>query len=136
MTNAQTIFTFDVTELPTEPAASASVPQRLESKRTLMEAVAELLRFPDYFGENWDAFEECMRDLSWMPPGPIVLVHSDVPLQNDLVSAKTYLSILSGAVGKMLKSPDRKLIVAFPGECRQQIEWLLRSQRAQEARHQ
>jgi len=134
MTNEQTGFLFDPTELPTEMAASVSVPTRVESKRVLMNAVAEGIRFPDYFGGNWDAFEECIRDLTWIPPGPIVLFHSDIPLQNDLANAKTYLAILSGAVDKMSTSPDRKLIVTFPEECKQQIEWLIRSHRAQEDR--
>ncbi len=35
------------------------------SKPAFLEAFAGALRFPDYFGRNWDAFEECLRDLSW-----------------------------------------------------------------------
>ena len=134
MTNEPTSFAYDATELPAKPAGGASLPPQLGSKQALMSAVAERLCFPDYFGGNWDAFEECIRDLSWIPPGPILLVHSDIPLGNDFANARTYLTILRGAVGKMSKSPDRSLIVVFPAECKKQIEWLLRSQKAQEPR--
>ncbi len=35
------------------------------SKPAFLDAFARALHFPDYFGRNWDAFEECLRDLSW-----------------------------------------------------------------------
>jgi hypothetical protein len=39
----------------------------IETKRDLLAAVAAALRFPDYFGMNWDALEECLTDPSWRP---------------------------------------------------------------------
>ncbi|MGQ9903964.1 MAG: barstar family protein [Anaerolineae bacterium] len=35
------------------------------SKPAFLDVFASALRFPDYFGRNWDAFEECLADLSW-----------------------------------------------------------------------
>ena len=40
----------------------------------LMDALASGFSFPDYFGRNWDAVEECLRDLSWLPADGYVLV--------------------------------------------------------------
>lgn len=28
---------------------------------------ATALEFPDWFGHNWDAYADCLRDLSWLP---------------------------------------------------------------------
>ena len=36
--------------------------------------VAEALEFPGWFGRNWDAFFDCLADLSWLPAGGHVLV--------------------------------------------------------------
>lgn len=43
-------------------------------KITLLRAVAAALRFPDWFGENWDALEDCLTDLSWRPSGGHLLL--------------------------------------------------------------
>lgn len=35
---------------------------------------AAALQFPYYFGENWDAFWDCLTDLSWLPGAGHLLV--------------------------------------------------------------
>jgi len=38
------------------------------SKAALLDEVGAALQFPPYFGENWDALDECITDLDdWMP---------------------------------------------------------------------
>ena len=39
-----------------------------------LRAIAKALRFPDWFGGNWDALEDCLGDLSWRPGDGHVLV--------------------------------------------------------------
>lgn len=38
---------------------------RVVDKRGFLAACAIALRFPDSFGHNWDAFADCLQDLSW-----------------------------------------------------------------------
>jgi len=39
-----------------------------------LRAIAKALRFPDWFGNNWDALEDCLGDLSWRKGDAHVLV--------------------------------------------------------------
>jgi hypothetical protein len=32
------------------------------------------LQFPSYFGENWNAFDECITDLEWLPADAYVFL--------------------------------------------------------------
>ena len=45
-------------------------------KRGLMRAIARALRFPDYFGYNWDALEDCLTDLDWLTANGTILLLS------------------------------------------------------------
>jgi RNAse (barnase) inhibitor barstar len=39
----------------------------IQSKDAFLKAVGSSLDFPGYYGENWDALEDCLTDLSWIP---------------------------------------------------------------------
>lgn len=50
---------------------------RYGDKNALMKNIAAALQFPGWFGANWDALEDCLSDLSWLPAGGYVLVFED-----------------------------------------------------------
>jgi RNAse (barnase) inhibitor barstar len=46
----------------------------IDDKATFLAAVAEALAFPAYFGMNWDALNDCLRDVT--EPTEVVWAHS------------------------------------------------------------
>ena len=59
---------------------------------------ARALKFPDYFGHNWDALEECLADLEWLPAKGYILLIIDAPqLLPDDEEYETFLEILRDA---------------------------------------
>lgn len=48
--------------------------ERIANHEAFLAEVARVLNFPEYYGQNWDAFEECIRDLSWLPARGYLLV--------------------------------------------------------------
>jgi RNAse (barnase) inhibitor barstar len=123
-------FRFDGGELPSSPALLAEVPAGVRTKEALLEELYQRLHCPDYFGGNWDALWECIRDFSWLPAGAVVLRHRDLPLADDIAGRKKYVSILKDAVEKRWLVPGqqrRDLVVVFPAEMQDKIAWLLRS---------
>lgn len=91
------------------------LPAGLRSKRQLLAVLADRLRFPAYFGGNWDALEECLHDLSWIPADvELVLMHADLPFGRG-ENRPLYLGILAGAI-----QPGR-LLACFPAETRDAV---------------
>ena len=91
---------------------------QLRRKHDVLRALARGLKFPDYFGWNWDALEECLRDLSWFTaPGGIVLLHEHMPL-TDAAQRNIYLAIL-----KLAQAESRTpLRVVFPQSAAKSIK--------------
>ncbi|MGD2093310.1 MAG: barstar family protein [Candidatus Aminicenantes bacterium] len=72
----------------------------INSEETFFLEVSRVLKFPDYFGKNWDAFHDCFGDFVSIEKGPVALIWRDATstIKNSL---KTFLKItyelLSGA---------------------------------------
>ena len=91
---------------------------RLRRKRDLLRMLASKLRFPNYFGENWDALEECLIDLTWLaPPHEVAIVHKYLPLMDSKQRA-VYLDILK----QTLAGGHRLRRVIFPLDAKDDVE--------------
>mgnify|MGYP003396489346 CR=1 FL=1 len=68
-------------------------------KTQLLERCADVLRFPSWFGQNWDAFFDCLADLSWRPARGYVLLleHADTMRHDAPEALDTALAILGDA---------------------------------------
>jgi RNAse (barnase) inhibitor barstar len=66
----------------------------------LFSEVARAMDFPDYFGHNWDALEECLTDLEWLPgKGFVLLVTAaeQILADDEEEEFATFLQVLSDA---------------------------------------
>jgi RNAse (barnase) inhibitor barstar len=57
----------------------------MRTEHDLFAETARAVRFPDYFGANWDALSDCLTDLSWVPAPAYLLVvaHADQVLADE-----------------------------------------------------
>jgi RNAse (barnase) inhibitor barstar len=49
--------------------------ENIFNKTVFFETSRQVMKFPDYFGNNWDAWEECVTDLSWVPSSSYLFVY-------------------------------------------------------------
>lgn len=73
--------------------------KEVRSKDALLQEAGKACHFPDYFGHNWDAFEECVTDMSWQPaPGYLLLVEDIASLRKKSPGDfDTFLAVLRDA---------------------------------------
>ena len=112
------VFTSDVDSLRGRSRRILEIPAELPDKVTLLLWYATALDLPDYFGANWDALNDCLRDLSWVKEHTVVLYHQDVPLAANPRDRKTYVEILANAASDWKPGEAHELIVAFNPACK------------------
>ncbi|MFF5198660.1 barstar family protein [Micromonospora parva] len=61
---------------------------------------SDALLFPGYFGWNWDALSDCLRDLNWLPADGYLIVVDNVSrmLSSSADDRNTLFRVLSQAV--------------------------------------
>lgn len=91
------------------------VPAKARGKEKLLDVLARGLRFPKYFGWNWDAADECLRDLSWLAGVErVAIVHEGLPFSTRGEFLMPYLQLLADVVrARDADDAKPKLIVVF-----------------------
>ncbi|MHB1924769.1 MAG: barstar family protein [Acidimicrobiales bacterium] len=105
----------------------------------LFDSVSSVLEFPDYFGSNWAALDECLRDLDWLPPSDpyvLILLNAAELLADEAPSAlRTLLEIIAGAaetwgrpveLGEWWDRPARAFHVLFQEQVSRREELVAR----------
>lgn len=114
----------------------AEIPFGIKTKKELLKVYADSLKFPNWFGYNWDAFDDILIDFSWIPFSKIVVYHYDLPnlSEKDL---KVFIKILdSNSYLESNEDPDefykkhgqkikKSIIFVFPEKYKDDIEKLL-----------
>lgn len=115
------LFVDDVAAYHDPDARVARVPAGTRGKRELLLLLAKQLTFPAYFGFNWDALDECLGDLSWLPESKrVVILHEALPLRSS-VQRRTYLEVLRDAASAWRPGEEHELLVVFPTKARRAV---------------
>jgi RNAse (barnase) inhibitor barstar len=98
----------------------AKLSSPISNREELFDELYRELRLPGYFGGNWDALSDCLRDLSWISARRVVIVHERVPTMDEEAMAM-YLDVLDECVNDWKGDEQHELIVAFPPGSRERI---------------
>ena len=90
--------------------------RKIMRKEQLMNAAATAMSFPDHFGNNWDALEECLTDLEWVDADGYMIYydHIDGLLTTHPDQFETLVEILRDAVGSW-KEDGEPMVVLLSG---------------------
>ena len=102
----------------------ARIPPQIRTVRQLLNVLYETLNFPGYFGFNWDALSDCLRDLHWLNEQTIAIVHEDLSQLSDR-DIRIYLEILLDSIADWKSDTAHCLVVVFPEIERTKIGKLL-----------
>lgn len=91
----------------------AKIERGISDKNELFNELRKKLIFPDYFGNNWDALNDCMNSLDWINEKKIVIFHEKLP-EISKEELFIYLKILVDAKDFFTIHKDKEIDIVFP----------------------
>lgn len=114
-------FVLDTRQFVDSGARVARVGGSICTAQQLFDLLYRLLTLPGYFGFNWNALSDCLRDFHWIDERNVVIVHDELP-ELAPMEMKTYLEVLSDAVLDWKPGEAHSLKVVFNEKDRRHIE--------------
>jgi len=72
----------------------ARVPKGITNPSDLFRELRASLLLPNYFGENWDDLDECLRDFHWIRERKIIILHEDYLQGMRIAELALYVCVL------------------------------------------
>ncbi len=89
----------------------------IEKKEQFLNHAATVMHFPDYFSNNWDAFEECITDFEWLDAAGFVIYfdHTDNFAAHHESQLETVVELFQDAVNYW-KDEGKPMVVLLSGK--------------------
>lgn len=100
------------------------IPGEITGRDQLLNILYKVLILPGYFGFNWDALFDCLRDFHWLEQKLIVIAHEDLPALDE-EELKIYLEILADSVFDWKPGEGHELEVVLPEAAQDKVISLL-----------
>jgi RNAse (barnase) inhibitor barstar len=91
--------------------------KKIEKKEQFLNHAAVAMKFPSHFGNNWDAFYDCLTDMEWVEAeGYLVYFdHTDAFADHHESQLETVIELFQDAVDYW-KEEGRAMLVLLSGE--------------------
>ena len=88
----------------------------VHNKDQFLKQAAAALQFPNYFGDNWDAFADCLTDMEWHEANGFVILYGncDPFVKNEREQFGVALEIFAEAA-EFWRGQDKLMIVLLSG---------------------
>lgn len=111
---ARVVLSSDPRNVSPPNAIVVPISAHIRTKRALFGVMRRFLQLPDYFGGNWDALHDCLRDCSWLPTGTeVVLRHTSLPFRDGSPHRATYLELIQSVLQSASDGPQQ-ITVEWP----------------------
>ena len=71
--------------------------EAIKDKQDLFDIFSKKLNFPSYFGNNWDAFWDCITDLEWLGDVQVIIKIRKIECIKDKITRKNLVELLADA---------------------------------------
>jgi RNAse (barnase) inhibitor barstar len=90
---------------------------KIEKKDQFLNHAAVALKFPDYFGKNWDAFYDCLTDMDWVDAEgyAIYFDHTNAFAEHHESQLETVIELFQDAVD-FWKGEGKSMLVLLSGD--------------------
>lgn len=90
--------------------------KKIEKKEQFLNHAAVAMHFPEYFGDNWDAFEDCITDFEWIEAEGYVIYfdHTEAFAQHHESQLETVTELFQDAV-TYWKGEGKPMLVLLSG---------------------
>lgn len=90
--------------------------KKIEKKEQFLNHAAVAMHFPDHFGNNWDAFEDCITDLEWIDAEGYVIYfdHTEAFAEHHESQLETVTELFQDAV-TYWKGEGKPMLVLLSG---------------------
>jgi hypothetical protein len=117
------ILFLDAPATYTDPSEFVAYLPGVKGGDELYDQLNDALKFP-YFGFNWNALYDLLRDFHWINKKGIALVHREMPdISNE--DWKVYLEVLVDSVADWKEGEEHYFKVIFPKAFKETIERMI-----------